>query len=111
MVKIELMKLRPSMVIRLELLLGLLRSRLNSDKIEKYFCPSQEIIKRYISLIDKITKKVILQNITLKSRIELSIKKPQNFKNTPDLLYALRMYLSGNIEATQNIMVLGVSDD
>lgn len=104
-------ELRSSIVIRLELLLGLLRSRLNNDQIKKYFCPDQKIIKNYIKLIDTITQKIILENITLKSRIELSIEKPQDFKNTPDLLYALRMYLSGNIEATQSIKVLGVSDD
>ena len=109
--KYKTKELRPSIVIRLELLLGLLRSRLNNDQIKKYFSPDQKIIKNYIKLVDTITQKIILENITLKSRIELSIEKPQDFKNTPDLLYALRMYLSGNIEATQSIKVLGVSDD
>jgi len=104
-------ELRSSIVIKLELLLGLLRSRLNNDQIKKYFSPDQKIIKNYIKLVDTITQKIILENITLKSRIELSIEKPEDFKNTPDLLYALRMYLSGNIEATQSIKVLGVSDD
>jgi hypothetical protein len=45
------------------------------------------------------------------SRIQLNIQKSVDFKNTPDLLYALRMYLSGDIEATQSIKVLGVTDD
>lgn len=109
--KYKTKELRPSIVIRLELLLGVLRSRLNNEQLKKYFSPDQKIIRKYIKLVDTITQKIILENITLKSRIELSIEKPQDFKNTPDLLYALRMYLSGNIEATQSIKVLGVSDD
>ena len=104
-------ELRPSISIRLELLLGVLRSRLNNSQVQKHFCPDQKIIKKYIKLIDIITKRMILENIILKSRIDLSIEKPQDFKNTPDLLYALRMYLLGNIEAVKSIKVLGVSDD
>lgn len=104
-------ELRPSIVIRLELLLGVLRSRLNNDNVKNILSPSNNIIKKYIQIIDSITKKMIKENIELKSRIELHIDKPELFDQTPDLLFALRVYLSGDTGAANSIKVLGVSDD
>ena len=44
------------------------------------------------------------------SRISLQIEKPEMFRNTPDLLYALRMYLTGDSGA-DTIDITGVSDE
>ncbi len=54
---------------------------------------------------------VVNNDIKIKTRLQFDLVKSNTFKDTPDLLYALRMYLYGNIEATQSITVLGVSDD
>ena len=43
-------------------------------------------------------------------RISLQIEKPEILRNTPDLLYALRMYLTGDSGAN-TIVISGVSDD
>ena len=44
------------------------------------------------------------------SRISLQIEKPEMFRKTPDLLYALRMYLTGDSGAN-TIVITGVSDE
>ena len=68
-------------------------------------------IRKYIILIDKLTKYIVNEKIQLKTRLQFDLIKTNDFKDTPDLLYILRVYLSGNIKATQSIRVLGVSDD
>ena len=67
--------------------------------------------QKYIILVDKLTKHIVNEKIQLKTRLQFDLIKTKDFKDTPDLLYTLRMYLSGNIKATQSIRVLGVSDD
>ena len=44
------------------------------------------------------------------SRINLQIKRSKIFRNIPDLLYALRMYLTGDSGAN-TIVITGVSDE
>ncbi|MEL0649928.1 hypothetical protein V6246_00755 [Algibacter sp. TI.3.09] len=96
----------------LELLLALLRIRGNNDKqFMKILSPNEKRTQEYVKLIDGITKVVIEKNINLTSRIELQIEKPKSFNKTPDLLYALRTYLTGDSGAANSIRVLGVSDD
>ncbi|MDD7984716.1 DUF2357 domain-containing protein [Lentisphaera marina] len=81
----------------LELLLALLRSRGSEDgEIKIIFNPVTELAKRYATLVDNVSRVVIDSNIELKSRISLKIEKPEIFRNTPDLLYAVRMYLTGD---------------
>lgn len=95
----------------LELLLALLRSRGIEDKgVKMIFAPDNDLANKYVNLVDDISKSVIEKNIELKSRISLQIEKPDMFRNTPDLLYALRMYLTGDSGAN-TIVVTGVSDE
>ena len=91
----------------LELLFALLRLRSKYNILN----PNDEITKKFIKIIDTVSREIVVNNLQLKTRIELNMNKLEDFKNTPDLLFALRMYLSGNIEATQSIKILGVSDD
>jgi hypothetical protein len=96
----------------LELLLALLRIRGNNDKqFMEILSPNEKRTQEYVKLIDGITKVVIVKNINLTSRIQLQIEKPKSFNKTPDLLYALRTYLTGDSGAANSIRVLGVSDD
>lgn len=90
-----------------EILFALLRLRTKYNILN----PNDDITKDFIKIIDNKTKEIIENNQEFKTRIQLVINKPKGFENTPDLLYALRVYLSGNIKETQSIRVLGVSDD
>jgi cold shock CspA family protein len=95
----------------LELLLALMRSRGNENEAFKMIlAPGKELIKNYVTLVDEASRIVIDSDIELKSRISLQIEKPEMFRNTPDLLYALRMYLTGDSGANA-ISISGISDD
>lgn len=94
----------------LELLLALLRTRgFDDDNIKKILLPNMNISKQYTSIIDKISKLLVKNNIELRSRIKLQIEKPE-YDNTPDLLYALRMFLTGDSGAN-TIQITGITDD
>jgi hypothetical protein len=94
----------------LELLLALLRTRESKDKqIKKMLGPNQEITKKFIELLDKISKFIIINKIQLNSRINLQIDKPEMFRDVPDLLYVLRMYLSCDSGANA-ISISGVNE-
>lgn len=91
----------------LELLLALLRTRdFESEQIKYLLSPDRDITKELIEVIDDI----IAEGIQLKSRISLNINKPEIFHKTPDLLYSLKMYLTGDTVAN-TIKVKSISDD
>lgn len=93
----------------LELLLGLLRTRSSTDpEIKMLLQPHQKITKDFAEEIERITDIVERSNVDLLSRIKLDIKKPEGDR-TPDLLYALRLYLTGDDEANA-ICVMQISD-
>ena len=95
----------------LELLLALLRSRGNEDEgFKTILAPDKDLTKKYVTLVDDVLRLVINCDIELKSRISLQIEKPEMFHNTPDLLYALRMYLTGDSGAN-TIVINSVSDE
>jgi len=95
----------------LELLLALLRSRgIEDDGVKMIFAPDNDLTKKYVTLVDDVSRIVMEKDIKLKSRISLQIEKPEMFRNTPDLLYALRMYLTGDSGAN-TIVITGVSDE
>ncbi|MCS6153602.1 DUF2357 domain-containing protein [Shewanella baltica] len=95
----------------LELLLALLRSRrIEDEEFKMIFAPDNDLTKKYVALVDDVSKIVIESDIELKSRISLQIEKPEMFRNTPDLLYALRLYLTGDAGASA-IGITSVSDD
>jgi len=95
----------------LELLLALLRSRgLEDEGFKTIFAPDNDLTQKYVALVDYVSRIVIDGDIELKSRISLQIEKPEMFLKTPDLLYALRMYLTGDSGAN-TIVITGVSDE
>ena len=94
----------------LELLLALLRSRgIKDEQFKLIFSPDNELTTEYVTLVDDVSRIVIEKNIEFDSRINLKITKPEMFRNTPDLLYALRMYLTCDSGAN-TIVITGVSD-
>lgn len=96
----------------LELLLALLRARASKDeRIKMLLAPHKKQTKKFVSLVDSISKMAMENDIELKSRINLQkIEKPEAFSNTPDLLYALRMYLTGDSGAN-TIVITGVTEE
>lgn len=83
----------------LELLLGLLRTRdSTNEEIKMLLQPHQKITKDFSREIDYIANIAEENNLFLFSRIELDMKKPCDDK-TPDLLYALRLYLDNEDDA------------
>lgn len=95
----------------LELLLALLRSRgIEGEEFKMIFAPDNDLTEKYVTLVDYVSKIVFNSGIELKSRISLQIEKPEIFHNTPDLLYALRMYLTGDSGAN-TIVITEISNE
>lgn len=93
----------------LELLLGLLRTRASADPdIRMLLQPHQKITKQCAEQIDRIEGIVAESGATLFSRVQINIQKPEGVR-TPDLLYALRLYLTGS-DGANAIHITGISD-
>lgn len=93
----------------LELLLGLLRTRAsNNPDIRMLLQPHQKMTKRFAKQIDRIEDILAETHVTLFSRVQINIQKPEGVR-TPDLLYALRLYLTGDTGANA-IHITGISD-
>ena len=83
-------------VVRFELLFALMRTRgANDKKIKDIFVPGNEISAKIVKIIDEIVVKISGKNIDFNSFLKIKLDKPKSFYKTPDLLYALRMYLTG----------------
>lgn len=94
----------------LELLLGLLRTRASSDgKIKMLLQPHQKITKELANQVERVAEIVAQSNVTLFSRVQINIQKPEGDHRTPDLLYALRLFLTGD-DGANAIRISSVSD-
>ncbi len=94
----------------LELLLGLLRTRSSTDpEIKMLLQPHQTIVKKFAEQVERLAEIIELQNIDLFSRVQLNIQKPAGDR-TPDLLYALRLYLTGD-DGANAIHITSISDN
>jgi len=93
----------------LELLLGLLRTRASSNPETKMLLqPHQKITKELAKQVERVTEIVALSNISLFSRVQINIEKPEGDR-TPDLLHALRLYLTGD-DGANAIHITRISD-
>jgi hypothetical protein len=93
----------------LELLLGLLRTRASSDsEIKMLLQPHQKITKELAKRVEHVSEIVAKSNVTLFSRVQINIQKPEGDR-TPNLLYALRLYLTGD-DGANAIHITSVSD-
>lgn len=94
-----------------ELLLGLLRSRDSLDPDTRAALqPSQEITRNLALSVEAVAAAVERSGLELWSRVQVGglPEKPAGDR-TPDLLYALRLYLTGDVGANA-IRVTGVLD-
>jgi hypothetical protein len=93
----------------LELLLGLLRARAsNIPEIRMLLQPHQKITKEFAKQVERVTEIVAKSNIELFSRVQINVNKPVGDR-TPDLLYALRLYLTGD-DGANAIHIISISD-
>lgn len=93
----------------MELLLGLLRTRASTDpEIKMLLQPHQKITRELAKQVERVTDIVVQSNVSLFSRVQLSIQKPEGDR-TPDLLYALRLYLTGD-DGANAIHIASISD-
>lgn len=95
----------------LELLLGLLRTR-GSDKpeIRTLLAPDQPRTEQLWHAVETLEEIILRNGILMNSRVRLDVNMPTELFNTPKLLYALRLYLTGDAAAGL-IQVTGVGDD
>jgi hypothetical protein len=95
-----------------ELLLGLLRSRDSEDPEARMLLqPHQAITKGLAEQVERVTAFIAHASVRVESRIQVANlpEKPEG-EDTPDLLYALRLYLTGDVGANA-IRVTGVNDE
>jgi hypothetical protein len=95
-------------ILRLELILALLRTRESSDSdIRSLFAIGSSLSEQLLSTVENITDKQgialadKLEDPRVVSRVKLNLSKPDGYHRTPDLLYALKLYLSGEDGADQ----------
>ena len=93
---------------QLELLLALVRLRKDTSDI---LCPQNSLTKKYIQIIDEISKFYVEKEINIRTRLKIELVKQEDFQNIPDLLYALRIYLTGDTNSANSIKIIGISDD
>lgn len=94
----------------LELLLGLLRTRNSEDpEIKMILQPRQKITTELAKQVERITEMVAESRTGIYSRVQLNLEKPEGDR-TPDLLFALRLYLTGD-DGANAIHITGVSDN
>ena len=93
----------------LELLLGLLRTRSSEHpEIALLLPPHQRITKELAKQVDRVADLFAETNCPLFSRVHINVQKPEE-DSTPDLLYALRLYLTGD-DGANAIHVTSVTD-
>ncbi len=96
----------------LDLLLALIRTRKRGgDMMAQAFALQGELVLSLKKIVRRITDFVLDKQWELHSRVVLDVKdvKPVALSNVPDLLFALKMYLTGDSGANK-ISVLGVED-
>lgn len=93
----------------LELLLGLLRTRSSPIlEIRMLLQPHQKLTKELAKHVERVAEIVAQSNVPLFSRVQINLQKP-DVDRTPDLLYALRLYLTGD-DGANAIHITSVSD-
>ena len=70
--------------------------------------PHQNITKELAKQVERVTEIVEESNVELFSRVQITVPKPEG-DQTPDLLYALRLYLTGD-DGANAIHITSISD-
>lgn len=95
----------------LELVLGLLRTRAAEDRfVRGILAPGKAAATALAQTVERILDFVSEYEIPIQSRICLAVDKPRTLDKTPDLLYALTLYLTGD-DGAHAIRVTEVRED
>ena len=95
----------------LELLMGLLRTRESSDEnIRMLLQPGQDRTVKFSESVNLLIADAVSRGDDYFSRLKLDVSTRASDDKTPDLLYALRVYLEGDMAASA-IRVTGVAED
>ena len=95
----------------LELLLALLRTRESGDQdIRRAIMPGANRAVVFESIVGDEVIPLFKKGLWFESRISLGVQKPDIYKNSPDLLYALKLGLTGDDGANSIIVSGGVED-
>ena len=87
------------LVLHLELLLALIRTRKSSDrKVRQIFQLGSDFTRRFSKAVRAIGNMILERKYVIKTRLPLDIKKPDG-NRLPDLLYVLQLYLAGSTGA------------
>ena len=101
----------PGIVAKLECLLALLRLRTsNAPGQRRWLAAGQPLTLKFEKLIFDLCDEVGRSRAALRSRLRLNLAKPAELARTPDLLYALTLYLTGESGA-ESIQVTGVTEE
>ncbi|WP_107022683.1 DUF2357 domain-containing protein [Pseudomonas sp. BBP2017] len=93
----------------LELLLGVLRTRDAADmQLRMLLQPHQQITKALARSVERVSELVAQSTVALSCRVQINIEKPEG-DHTPDLLFALRLYLTGD-DGANAIHITRISD-
>lgn len=93
----------------LELLLGVLRTREAADaQLRMLLQPHQKITRALARSVERVSELVAKSTATLSCRVQINIEKPDG-DHTPDLLFALRLYLTGD-DGANAIHISRISD-
>ena len=94
----------------LELLLGLLRTRASDNtEIRMLLQPHQDITKKLAEQVDRVEDVMTQSRASLFSRVQIDVKKPKGVRSS-DLIYSLRLYLTGD-DGANTIHITSISDD
>ncbi len=95
----------------LELLMGLLRTRESkSEDIHMLLQPGQELTVQLLESVNLLIADAVKNGDEYFSRLKLDVSTRSKDDLTPDLLYALRVYLEGDLAASA-IRVTGIAED
>ena len=84
-------------VMNLEILLALLRLRKEQHlTLSQKLLPNECVNLSFISKLSDLFQLLKEKKLTLKTRLSMNVEKPEAFRDMPDLLYALYMYLTGD---------------
>jgi len=94
----------------LEIVLALLRTRASDDlELKALLAPDSAYGRSFTRLLDDAIPKFVNSGATFHSRVEISVDKPVEFRKIPDLMYALRLYLTGD-DGANAVRITEISD-
>lgn len=104
-------KVLKSITSYLEFILAVFRLReKNIDSSNKKLSMNNCEITKLYYVLDDLTNIILDKKIHLKSYVQIQVTRPQQYKEIPDLIYALLIYVTGkNIK--EEIIISGVDED